>query len=269
MASTHATLDGATRFLIDSEHVDQVFRIDVWQPVVSQGRLPVVYVLDGNSMFGMVAQSVGPMMFAGQLPPMVLVGVGYEVESPMEVVALRARDLLPTFVPGYSERLASLGLPVADGVEPGGADAFRAFLETELKPRIEAEYPVDATDQTLVGDSYGGTFATHVLFTEPSAFDRYLIGSPVLDWDGEILFRSEAELAGRTSALSAKLFFSAGALETKNNMIPLLERMVETIRARDYDGLEIKTYIFPDETHESVLGPTMSRGLRAVFGSWP
>ena len=44
-----------------------------------------------------------------------------------------------------------------------------------------------------------------------------------------------------------------------------MEKMVETPESRNYAGLEVSFERFEDETHTSVIGRTVSRGLRAVF----
>lgn len=274
---SRAVVSGARSFQLHSEEIGQTFQIDLWGPIpelpIPDGPIPVVYVLDGNSQFAMVTQIVGPMMFAGQLPPMVLVGVGYVVDSPFEVVALRTRDFLPSEEEGYAERMASQGMPLPDGVRPGGADAFLRFLEEKVKPFVRrttaSRWAIDENDETLVGLSYGGTFASHVLFESPASFERYVIGSPVLDWDESTLFLAEAAYAARSQLLPAKVFFSAGALETRNGIRAGTERMIETLLSRGYEGLDLHSHVFAEETHQSVIAPTMSRGLRAVFGAWP
>jgi hypothetical protein len=200
---------------------------------------------------------------------MIVVGIGYQVESPMDVVTLRTRDLLPTYVDGFAERMAARGLPLPDGVRPGGADAFLAFIDHELKPFIESHYEIDREDQTLVGASYGGTFATHVMFSSTDSFDRYVIGSPALTWDDGKLFDDAAAFARRNDSLAIQLFVSAGELEIENGILAVTERMIGVLEAANFEGLEMKTHIFAGETHSSVIGATLSRGLRAVFGAWP
>jgi predicted alpha/beta superfamily hydrolase len=264
-----AAIGGTENHRLRSEHVDQVFSIDVWVPIGMPGPHPVVYALDGNGYFGLAAQTVGPQIFGRELPPMILVGIGYEIDSPMEVVALRTRDLLPTDVEGFAQRMTAQGTPLPDGVRPGGADAFLTFINQELKPFIEARYSVNVEDQTLVGDSYGGTFATHVLLNSTDSFDRYVIGSPVAQWDDDFLFDNLAAYAKEHDALPVTLFMSAGGLEIENGILDSTSRMIAAIEAEEFKDLELTTYIFPDETHTSVIGATLSRGLRAVFGTWP
>ena len=264
-----ATIGLTQNYRLTSQHVDQVFSIDVYASPGAKGALPVVYVLDGNGFFGLAAQTVGPMIYGGELPPMIIVGVGYEVTSPFDVVTLRVRDLTPSHVAGVAERMAASGMPLPAGVRPGGADAFLKFIETELKPFIAAHYEVNPEDETLVGDSYGGLFALHVAFNATRSFDRYVAGSPALGWDEDKLFRDEEAIASGVKDLPIKLFLSVGALEEEHAMRSNVERMNAILRKRNYPGLELTTHIFPDETHHSVIGATLSRGLRAVFGALP
>jgi len=59
----------------------------------------------------------------------------------------------------------------------GGGAAFEAVLIDELKPLLEARYPLDPQRAFLFGHSFGGLFAAEVLADRPEAFAGYLIGS--------------------------------------------------------------------------------------------
>lgn len=268
-APEEAHPDGTSHHVLTSRYVTQNFSIDVWQPMGVPGPLPVVYVLDGNTMFAMTNQIVLPMWFAHDVPPVILVGIGYEVASLVEVVPLRSRDLLPTPEPGFAEEMKQFGIAVPEGLKTGGADAFLDFIEKELKPFIASKYPVDSQDETLVGYSYGGTFAFHALINAPETFERYVIGSPVLARDNGELIADEERFAAAHRSLKGEVFLSAGEYEIENGILAPTERMMTTLRERNYVGLTLKTHVFPEETHESGIAPTVSRGLRAVFGTWP
>ncbi|MCA9712863.1 MAG: alpha/beta hydrolase, partial [Myxococcales bacterium] len=116
------------------------------------------------------------------------------------------------------------GQPVFDHYRMGGADAFLDFIATELQPLVEANYPADPDDATIVGASLGGTFATYALFERPELFERYVIVSPGLNWDDAMLMDLEAEYAANHEDLSARVFLAAGGLEE-------LERQVESMLA--------------------------------------
>ena len=264
-----AVIGGAQNYLLRSESIGQTFSIDVSAPPV-EGPLPVVYVLDGNGFFGIAAQAAQLLQMGGELPPMIIVGVGYQVSSPLEVLALRVRDLTPTHSQAFVDRAAAQGNPLPEGIRPGGADVFLRFIDDELKPFIAARYEVDPEDQTLVGDSLGGLFALHVAFHSTGSFDRYVAGSPSIWWDDAKLFRDESALAEQVDDLPIRLFLSVGGLEEGSEnepfrMVSNVEKMEAALRERSYSSLKLVRHVFPDETHLSVIPATISRGLRVVF----
>lgn len=266
-----ATIAGSQHYVVQSESIGQAFSIDVLA-TPSEEPLPVVYVLDGNLAFALTTATVQLMQIGGELPPMILVGIGYEVENPLEVMALRTRDLTPTPFQAFVDRASAEGSPLPEGIRPGGADAFLTFIDQELKPFIAARYNVDAEDQTLVGDSFGGLFALHVLFQGSASFDRYVVGSPSIWWENGKLFGDEKALADRVDDLPVQLFLSVGALEEGPEagpfgMVSNLDRMTKALQSRNYPNLSLTHHVFEGETHLSVVPATISRGLRAVFAA--
>ena len=59
----------------------------------------------------------------------------------------------------------------------GGASQYLNYLKHTVVPYIKAHYRT-IQKSTLVGNSLGGLFAAFTLFTEPSLFSSYIIGSP-------------------------------------------------------------------------------------------
>lgn len=275
------TMSRCSRYALTARNVAQTYLIDVAMPAapVTPGQiLPVVYVLDGNGMFAMAAQTARMLQSAPQpLPPMLVVGVGYDFRRAggpnWEYVGLRHRDYSPTSDPRVIGLLRASPPPYdfpAD-FELGGAAAFRRFLTEELRPFIAARYPVDPGDQTLLGFSLGGLFALDTLFTAPGSFRRYIAGSPALAWHDRVAFEREAALAATVDDLAADLFLSVGELEATSDN-PLVSTIVSTVRdleavlrGRGYPSLRMACHLFPGETHASVIGATISRGLRSVF----
>jgi hypothetical protein len=66
---------------------------------------------------------------------------------------------------------------------------------------------------------------------------------------------------------------SVGALEEVEHdpkpsaMITNMKHLAETMIGREYEGLELTTHIFENETHLSVIPALMSRGLRVIFAN--
>ena len=138
-----------------------------------------------------------------------------------------------------------------------------AFLNEELKPFISQRYPnADTNDSAIVGHSFGGLFALHVLFTAPESFDRYVAGSPSPWWGDGALFASEA---AAVLDVDARLFLSFGELETEDRMRNPVLRLDSLLRDGRRSKLTYTLHMFADETHGSVVPATFSRGLREVF----
>ena len=117
----------------------------------------------------------------------------------------------------------------------------------------------------LVGYSFGGSFALHVLFSRTNLFDRYVIGSPNIDYDNERLFGAESTYAEQNKDLGKTVYLSAGELEGFGT-IPRMFIMYERLLSRSYPGLKIKVELLDDETHMTAINPTVMRGLRFVMG---
>ncbi|HEY1710231.1 MAG TPA: alpha/beta hydrolase-fold protein [Rhizomicrobium sp.] len=273
------TIMGSRSYSLKSRHVDQTFQIDVARPQRAGDRdapLPVVYVLDGNSSFGLAVPTARLLQDDG-LPPVLIVSIGYRFDETRPLQSqffeTRTRDYTPSADQAWlkmsAEALAKRDVDVGCAAT-GGASAFLAFIEDELKPFIASRYAVKADDQTLTGMSLGGLFTLYALFEKPESFARYAAFSPSLWWNDRVLFQNEDALAKKAKDLPVRLFLSVGVLEEgfgpPYSMVSNLETLRQTLVSRNYPGLRMTHTVFPDETHGSVYPASLSRGLRALFG---
>ena len=276
------TMPGTRSYSFKSRHVAQTFQIDVAMPAVPvpAGRsMPVIYVTDGNGTFAMAAQIARMLQSGpGSFPPVLVVSIGYRFDKARNYTAqyfeTRTRDFTSIGDPEWMEmsRIA-LSKQGAD-VNPvsGGAPAFLAFIQDELKPFIASRYHVDTIDQTLTGMSLGGFFALHVLFHAPQCFARYVALSPSLWWGSGELFRNEASLAARSNDLPVQLFLGVGREEDADGApylaVSNLEKMHTSLLSRRYPGLRLEHQVFAGETHISVFPTAFCRALRSLFGEF-
>jgi len=200
----------------------------------------------------MAADVVTSLLFGQEIPEIIVVGIGYPVQSYADWLRLRARDLTPT---------AMDEIPLS-----GGADRFLSFLRTELLPYIESSYRADSTNRAILGYSYGGLFVLYSLLSQPGLFRRYAASSPSVDWDGQFLMKLEADYASHHRALPATLFMSTGSLEEESTAIKDADTI---LRARGYEGFHQDFMIFDGETHLSVVAPSMVRAVESLFSSGP
>ena len=252
-------LDRSSRFEFHSERVDDTFRIDVILPIgydEADESYPIVLVTDSNYLLASAA-ATDLAQATGHLPKVILVGIGYDVPSIADTSRIRVRDFTPTC---DNEYVAATSLPRN---LCGKADRFIAFIRDELKPFIISRYRATG-DTTLVGYSFGGVFALHALFAGNDIADRYVVGSPSIEWDGEVLFDEENAYAKAHADLAKVVYLSVGGLEG-NATIPNCYLMYERLISRDYPGLTVQIEILDDETHMTAINATVMRGLRSVF----
>jgi uncharacterized protein len=269
------TIPGTESHTLHSAIVGDDYHVMVASPRARtpETKFPVVYLLDGNGLFGTAVEMVRMAVSGGDLPRLIIVGIGYPAgEGGHDLLVrsstLRNRDYTATHDPKIAEA-ARPGWPLVQG---GGADKFLRFILEELKPYIETRFPADPSDSVLTGHSLGGLFTMHALFAAPGAFTRYVASSPSLWWDNRAMFETERQFAAAHSSLPARLFMSVGEEEAgpapllvEAKMVANLQEMTATLISREYMGLDVSSYVFPGETHTSVSAPALIRGLRAVF----
>ena len=163
-------------FEIFSEELGETRVVNVYLPYGfhkdSVVQYHVFYLLDGSidedflHVVGLIQFTAFP--WVNYIPPSIVVGIA-NVD--------RRRDF--TF-PSSIEK-EKLDFPTT-----GGSDKFVKFLEKELIPIIERNYPVD-TNRTIIGQSLGGLLAAEILSNRPSLFEKYILVSPSLWWSNREL----------------------------------------------------------------------------------
>jgi len=255
----------------------QTYRTWVATPAKkTPGRLwPVLYTLDANSSFGMVVETARSLAFAGEMPPVIVVGIGYPAPGGVrEAMTLRNYELTPTDDKAYLERASGQGQPIGpNGL--GGAPGFLRFITEELAPAIEDLYGGDPGDRALFGYSLGGLFTSWALIQEKPAFQRFMAGSPSLWWNQRVMFELEKQRAEGSKSLPARLFVSSGEDEERpGGPLPAQFRMVSnalefagTIAGRGYEGLEVDYQLIPRVGHQQT--PMLVQGLKSVYRGHP
>lgn len=144
-----------------------------------EGKAAAIYLLDGYVLFGTVANiaMVGGM---GGLQQAYVIGIDEPSGDMAKHGYARDRDYSHVKLPP---------LPNGSTTPTGEGAAFQRFLLEELRPAIEARYPVDPSRSILGGYSIGGLFAAHILMHDPGAFAGYAIASPSLWAEPRLLER--------------------------------------------------------------------------------
>lgn len=258
------------------------------QPASPAG-YPVLYLLDGNAVFGTAAEIVGLRSRrpeASGIIPAVVVAIGYPVEAPFDLDR-RAYDYTP---PADVTRLP----PRPDGSAwpaVGGADEFLDFIVGTVRPAIQGMFPIDMRRQALFGHSLGGLFTLHALFTQTQAFSHYIAASPSIWWYRSALGNDEAEFSKRvqSSTTDTRLLVTIGDQEqeltraetaapnsavraewkARNRMVDNAYELAVRMKLLRTHGLQANFVAFEGEDHTSVIPASIARAVSFSLGVRP
>jgi predicted alpha/beta superfamily hydrolase len=264
-------------------------KISVAAPTVepSSAEVPVLYVVDGDFVFGIAAEIARVLSSVAGFPACYVVGIGYDAAY-LDFLKLRTADLSPPISAEALEELGALGTMIG-GDHNGGADAFLAFLVDTLPPEIATRYPLTTGgERVLFGHSLGGLFTAHALLTRPDSFSAFIASSPSLWWDGFSIFGKIPAFQERLRALPAppRVFVDVGAKEQDppESVPPELGMTLEEVQAqirasrmvdavKDFaDALsaagvtDLHHIAFAQDDHVSVAPGAILHGLRFALG---
>lgn len=240
------------------------------------GGYATIYVLDGNAMFLTAAEAV--RAYARRRDPerdtrAIVVGIGYP--DGVDVPAARTFDLTPAVQEPRSRYPA------------GGADAFLAFIEDDLKPRIAREFAVDPRRQALMGHSFGGLFTLYALTRRPQAFQTYVGMSSSFWFGGHDLSARVAAFAQARGAEAApvRVLLTAGEYEQRpspedwardpgraSKAAEDLAQRGQVVRAREAarqlaqaPGMLVDVREIAGEDHGTVIPAAIGRGVDFIL----
>lgn len=233
---------------LPSAVLHQTRRINVYLPpdfAERKAPLPVVYLLDGGEPedFHHISGLAQLAALDGRIGEFIVVGIA-DIDRKHDLTYPAAfeddRKLLPT---------------------SGGSAAFRRFIGEELEPWVKARY--GSGPRVLMGESLAGLFVVETFLKEPGLFDAYVAVSPSVWWDRGSLTARSAELLAAQAPAPRRLFLTNG------NEGPVeqaaIDALVDAIRARPPQGLELRYQPMPNETHGTIFHPAALAAVRWLF----
>ncbi|MCD2423303.1 hypothetical protein LQ567_11070 [Niabella pedocola] len=207
----------------------------------SSKHFPVVYLLDANLYFDIMATVLNNYTAVGLTPPVILAGIGYKNFQTMD--SLRNRDYtFPTAIPEYE-------MPVS-----GGAPQFMAFINNELAPALDRQFRTDTLQQTLMGHSLGGYFTCYALQQrlagKQQRFRNYIAASPSLHYNNYFLLNEfKKEVPVHHDSLNVYITF--GGLEKQDSLCRQLSlllpsgitKKIDTYSALDHMDTQLPSFI--------------------------
>ncbi len=230
----------------------------------STKKYPVAYILDGEFLMPTVHNFQG-YYSGGFTPEMILVGISN--------LNNRTRDLTTSKITEH------YGMPYT--WENGEANNFVTFIENDLIPHIESNYPV-TNYRSLIGHSYGGLFTVYTLLYHPELFANYIAIDPSLDWDNQKLITEAKEILSTKNYAGKSLFMSLnGQLNMQNPDVTIDNVMEDTsdftlfprsnitfknlIEENKTNGLVLNWEFYPNDLHGTIQFPSVRDGLISTF----
>ena len=142
---------------------------------------PIVYLLDGDSLFPVVGGNHIFLTIDDKLPEAIIVGIAYG-----------------SFAKPTNRRHIDF-MPAGPAVKPGESRIadFHRFLERELLPQVESRYRADSSKRILFGQSRAGALILYSAFTRPDVFWARIASNPSWVPGREIFFGSPAPASRR------------------------------------------------------------------------
>ena len=209
--------------------------------------------------------------------PAVVVGIGYRIDAPIDVV-WRNYDYTPPTgpAPEYDDR--------NPGRLAGGAEVFTGFLRQRLIPELVRRVPGASGPACLFGHSYGGLYAVYCFLRAPGLYSAVAAASPSLWYRKGHVLQLAAQVADGPRPAGRLLLTvgqeeqepdaeEAGFLGPQRSAAMRVLKQVDNLRALgaqlSAQGIDTSALVFPGETHASVVPGAISRAVRFFLHRLP
>ncbi len=231
-----------------SEILEEERTLNVYLPhnFSEEKEYPVIYLLDGSAdedfihIAGLV--QFGSFSWINMIPETIVIGIAN---------VSRKRDFTyPSTDKAYVKKYP----------ETGHSEKFIEFLEKELQPFVEKQYPV-TSEKTLIGQSLGGLLATEILFKKPDLFKNYIIVSPSLWYDYESLLKREPQ----PYSTEKSIYVAVG--EEGNVMKRVAKQLHKKLEKNKKDNTALYYHFLKEQDHGDALHLAVYDAFEKLFAS--
>ena len=205
---------------------------------------PVVYLLDGDSLFPILAPTHLFLGYDEGLPEAIIVGIAYG-----------------SFDPSINKRNVDF-TGLAEDTRPGegGAEQFHRFLRDQVLPAVEGRHLTDPEQRVLLGQSRAGYYVLWSAIREPDLFRARIASNPSVDPARGQLFEAPAA-HGRDDL---DLVVAVGAREDIHRLRNAAD-WISTWERREDAPWNVELVVVPDGTHAASIGDAYRRAMLWIF----
>ena len=206
-------------------------------------RFPVVYVLDGDSLFPLLAPTHLFLTYDEKLPEAIIVGIAY---GGFGAVNKRGMDF---------------SAPASDATaDQGGAPKFLAFMKTELLPAVEGKFRADPSRRILLGQSRGADFVLWSALEDPDLFWGRIASNPALAPGKARYF----EKASANSRRDLKVAVMSGSRDKEARRTDAREWTHHWL-GQSVKPWEVKLFSMSNGTHAATIGESYRQAMQWLF----
>jgi predicted alpha/beta superfamily hydrolase len=217
----------------------------------SDKKYPVLYLLDGSEVtISFATGLIRNLTDYGIVPEVIIVAISSES---------RKQDFTPTVPKDIPEDFLKR-------MQPGGADKFLSFIETELFPFIEKNYRT-IPYRIFAGHSDAGLCVAHAFVSHNSMFNSYISTSPSLGWDSNIVNKVAEDKIATTNLKYKQLFISIGGKEHPQSIADA-HIFARTLKLKAPVDLKWSFNYNENEDHYSQATIALYKGLRFIYDGW-
>ncbi len=234
-----------------SESIDDTFYVYLKLPKEYDSKIsyPVIYLMDGDITFTMAYSIVRYLQYDGEVPDVIIVGVGYGSLINGSSQNMRTRD--------YS-------ISKIDGIHnSGGAHEFYNFFTKALIPSLEDKYNVDRSNRVIFGHSLSGLFGLYALIENPNYFSGFILSSPYTANDIDFILRRITN--DGFNKFDSKLFISFGEYEESELYKEPIMNIIDKLKNIVKNEKNIYLKQIEETTHFSAPSIAFTKGLQYIF----
>ncbi len=212
---------------------------------------PVIYLTDAMYSFQVVSGATRFAMNSAKMDEAIIVGISYSKGS--RGPSSRVRDYTHQVAPNWK-------------LETGKAQAHAQFIKKSVFGYLNKHYRVSGS-RTFVGNSLGGLFGAYILFTDPTMFDNYVLGSPSTWYKNNDILNIKIT----PSLRSHKVYIGVGEYETPefdsadHDMVLGAKQLKLKLSAPLLPHIQVRLNVIPGASHETAFPTTATQGLYWIF----
>ena len=145
---------------------------------------------------------------------------------------------------------------------------YAQFMINEVVPHIDETYRTRTDKRIFVGQSLGGLLGSYILLKKPGIFSDFILTSPSLWWDDEMMFALEEDAFRAGVKPVGRVYYAVGETETpaingrNHDMVGQMLRFAKRLRSRNHAGLEVRDEVITDSTHQTTFPIGFTRAMR-------